>query len=353
MTKPLPDFVDTAADVRASALDWFVRRHGGEPAQGGAAAEFEAWLRADPAHGQAYARLERSSAQIDDIPPELRAALRRDLAYDKAMEAASARGAERLAAPAAAAPGQPARRKALALGAYAVVALATGSLLWRHRQAQPLLAQSFETGRGEQSEVPLPDGSTLRLDTATRLEVTYYRDRRELKLLEGQVFLKVHKDADSPFQVRAGAVSVTVVGTQFSVRHTPRQAGADGVEVAVSEGKVKVEGVTAIYLTAGQQVAGDRAGVLGGIATVSPEQATAWQHYQVRFLNRRLDQVLAELSRYRDWPLVIDDPEVAALQVSGVFDPRDVQTFQRVLPLSQPVRLVDLADGRKEVVLRR
>lgn len=382
MTKPAHS-ADHAAAIRAAALDWFVRCSGGQAFD---VAGFQTWLQADPAHATAYARWEHASARVDDIPADVRAALQRELAYDKAMDAASPRGADRTApvhaptagaAPSLASASAPAsasaspragagaagtsgagRRRALVLGASAVMTLSSGAWLWRHRQTQPLLVQAFETGRGEQAEVPLPDGTTLRLDSATRVEVSYYRQRRELKLLDGQLFLKVQKDADSPFQVLAGDVRVTVVGTQFSVRHTPRQAGADGVEVTVTEGKVKVEGATdaggaPVLLTAGQQVGADRNGVLAAVTPVEPAQVGAWRNYQLRFIDRRLDQVLAEMSRYRDWPLAIDDPEVAALQLTGVFDPRDVATFQRVLPLSLPVRLADAGAGRKLVVMRR
>ena len=254
------------------------------------------------------------------------------------------------------------RRKALALGAYALMALGSGAWFWDYRQARPIFVQAFSTGRGEQSAVPLPDGTTLRLDTATRVAVTYYRHRRELTLLEGQVYLAVHHDADSPFQVLAGEVRVTVVGTRFAVRHTPGQPGADGVEVVVTEGRVKVEGAAgvdagqrpAVMLAAGQQVASDRHGTLGAVRSATAAQAaqfSSWQHYQLRFDNSRLDHVLAELSRYGDWPLLIRDPRVAALRLSAVVDPRDVATFQRVLPLSLPVRLVDRDGGRTELVL--
>lgn len=362
MTKPTVPAIN-ASPLREQARDWFVRRHGGMDAA--AEAAFQLWLAADAAHPQAYAQWETTSAEVGRMPEEVRALLRRNLAYDQAMDAASARHAGRYtqaaapdARPTAAIPG---RRRALVLGAYATLALTSGGLLWRHLQAQPVFAQSFETARGEQSDVPLPDGTALRLDTATRVEVAYYRDRRELRLAAGQVLLAVQKDAGRPFRVAAGPVKVTVVGTRFSVRHTPQQQGDPDVEVAVSQGRVRVEGMaadgqargSAVYLGPGQQVSAGADGALGDVAPVSQEQVGAWRHYQLRFLNRRLDQVLAELSRYGAWPLVIRDPQVAALQLTGVFDPRDALTFQRVLPLSLPVRLVDAGGGRKEVVMRR
>jgi len=280
-------------------------------------------------------------------------------ACDRCLAQTQGKGDGQATAPVAARP----RRKAVALGAYALMALGSGAWFWDYRHARPIYVQAFRTGRGEQSDVPLPDGTTLRLDTATRVEVAYYRQRRELTLLEGQIYLAVHHDANSPFQVRAGAVRVTVLGTRFAVRHTPGQPGADGVAVVVTEGRVSVEGAagaaasrpSTVILTAGQQVAGDRHGVLGPVRPVTAAQAaqfSSWQHYQLRFDNRRLDHVLAELARYGDWPLVIRDPRVAALRLTAVVDPRDVATFQRALPLSLPVRLVDLDGRRKELVLR-
>lgn len=352
-----------AALPRDVALDWFVRR-GNAAFSTQEEAEFLSWLQADAAHAEAFAQWQQQSRAVDEIPAELRQLLQANLAYDNALQAASARGAGRIAAPAApaAAPPRAARRKALLVGAYAGLALTSGWLGWRQWQGQPRYSQRFETPRGEQAEVALPDGTVLQLDTLTRLEVTYYRQRRELRLIDGQVLLAVQKDAERPFQVMAGPLQVTVVGTRFTVRHTPHQAGADGVDVSVSEGRVRVEVLEGqpnsgtghpVYLNPGEQVSSDALGVLHAVSQISAEQVGAWRQYRLRFINRRLDQVLAELARYRALPLVIKDPEVAALQVTGVFDARDVATFQRMLPRALPVSLAELGDGRHEVRMRR
>lgn len=350
--------IASAPPLREVALDWFVRR--GNPAfSAQEEALFQTWLKSDSVHQEAFELCERHSREIDQIPPELRQLLQANLAYDTALEAASMRGAGRISASTVTAlPIKSGRRKALVFGSYASLAIASCWLGWHQWQTQPRYSQRFETQRGEQSEVALPDGTVLQLDTLTRLEVTYYHQRRELRLIDGQVLLAVQKDADRPFQVQSGPLLVTVVGTRFSVRYTPQQAGADGVDVAVSEGRVKVEAIgehrqtSVVYLNAGDQISSNAQGTLAAISQINPEQVGAWQQYRLRFIERRLDQVLAELSRYRDLALVIRDPVVAALQVTGVFDPRDLSTFQRVLPRSLPVRLVAIEDGRHEVRMR-
>ncbi len=359
-----PPFQATdASRAREQALDWFVRRRS---ASFGAREEhaFQTWLTIDPAHRQAFDHWQREWQAFDDVSQDMRGLLQRNLAYDQAMEAASSVSADRLA------PAMPSRRRvlapALAVAAVAAVTGGTGLLAWNHWQAQPVFTQAFSTQRGQQTDVRLPDGSRLRLDAATRLDVTYYRQRREVRLQGGQAVFAVQGDAARPFHVLAGPMRITVVGTRFSVRHTPEIPGNTGVHVAVEEGTVRVERIDspvggsdlhgdgqAVILTAGQQVASDEAGVLTAVSRVAAGGIAPWREYRVRFDNQRLDAALAELARYGDPKLLVRDPAVAAMPITGVFDPRDMVTFRRILPASLPVRLIAASAGVSEVVSAR
>lgn len=254
---------------------------------------------------------------------------------------------------------------ALAMAAASAVTGGTSLLAWNHWQAQPVFAQSFISQRGQQVDIPLPDGSRVRLDTSTRVDVTYYRQRREVILRGGQAVFTVQADSTRPFHVGAGPLRVTVVGTRFFVRYTPDIVGDDGVHVAVEEGKVRIDRVgpkanvrprdsdqAPVYLSPGQQIAGDATGLLSAIAAVPEGGIAPWRENRVTFDDMRLDRALAELARYRDTQLVVYDPAVAALRITGVFDPRDPLTFKRLLPLSLPVQLRD-ADGVTEVIPAR
>lgn len=349
---PSPRVPTEPDGIDSDAMDWLVRRHGGGFDARDEAA-FQAWLAADAAHARAYARQKVEWTALDRLPADglelLRANLRRDLA---AETAASRSRATR--------PAQPARRRfwvpAFSAAAVALVAGAGGFMAWQQWQAQPVFAQSFGTPRGQQLDVRLPDDSQMRLDTATRVEVTYYRQRREVKLTEGQVVFHVHGDATRPFDVWAGPLRITVVGTRFSVRHTPGLPGDQGVRVAVEEGRVRVQRVDAatpdggaFYLGAGQQSGSDAAGVPVPVAPVSTAGIAPWRDNRVSFDNARLDQVLAELARYGDTGLLVRDPSVAALRVTGTFNPTRPDSFAAVLPQAAPVRLRDIG-GEREIV---
>ncbi|MET0322591.1 MAG: FecR domain-containing protein [Duganella sp.] len=341
MTQPPSSPVSSDPDQQA--LDWFARRERAlspEEEQ-----QFDAWLRADPAHGAALARWHGDWARLDALPDAGIARLRRQLAADKAA----------MASPAI--PASPGRRHWLAglaafapraaLATVAVSAAGGGLLAWRRWQQQPLYAADFRTARGQQQDVTLPDGSVLRLDTDTRVAVALYRERREVRLLNGQAVFRVQGDAARPFDVLAGAVRVTVVGTRFSVRHTPDIAGASDVQVAVEEGRVRVarasatatDGAPTIELGAGQRIAADADGQCGDISQVAAAGIAPWRDGRLTFDNAPLAQVLAEFGRYGGTGLRVTDPAVAALRVTGTFDPYRLENFRRVLPRVLPVTL--------------
>lgn len=352
-----PSFRAGPPSPRDEALDWFVRRRDpGFPATEEPA--FQAWLGTDPAHGEAYAHWEREWRALDAVPQATRQAWRAPAAGPGLPPVAGA--------PARAT--APLRRRRLLLPAFAgaasLAAIGTGGVLgWRHWLSLPLYEQIYETARGQQLDTALPDGSRLQMDTTSRLAVRYDRRGRELQLLDGQAAFDVRPDAARPFRVSAGPLRASVVGTRFSVRHTPAIDGTQSARVAVESGRVRVEHLAAIasgrgapgtrlavaLLEAGQQLGSDAEGLtppaplpLAGIAP--------WREYRVRFDQAPLARALAEFERYGEQPLVIRDPAVAALAVSGVFDPRDPATFQRLLAAALPVRLRRLSDGRVEIV---
>jgi len=332
----------TAAQDEA-LIGWFLRR---QAPQWTAADEqaFQQWLAA-PDHQAAYARWEADWRLIDAMPRDAADRLRAQVAADRL----------------ATAPRPAPRRRGMLTGGFAlagVAAMATtgGWLGWQHLQAQPVYEQTFATRKGQQSDVTLPDGSQLRLDTRTALHASFYRGRREIRLDEGQAMFSVTADAQRPFLVVAGPVTVTVVGTRFSVRRTPQLPGRAGVEIAVEEGRVRVVHAQdaaasgelagqALELTPGQRLvfAGDgRQSVLSNMAV---DDIAPWRSMQLSFSNVPLRDAVAEMERYGDMGIAAIDPKAAELRLSGTFDPRNPAATRRLLADALPVRLVPVAGG--------
>lgn len=389
------------------ALDWFVRRRRqGTPADDAA---FMDWLDQDPSHRLAYDRHQQDWDALDALPAAGIAQLRADLARDLRARMASdvrvdtagdaradtASGARVDTASDPWASPRSSRRSSyrardggwrawLIQGAVAfalVLGCGGGYLAWDHWQRQPVFTQQFASARGQQLDITLPDGSRLRLDTATRAEVSLYRTRREVRLPEGQAVFQVQKDPARPFDVLAGPLKVTVIGTRFSVRHTPGTTQDGSVRVAVEEGRVRVarahagtgggtnavsstgtapgdtsgdgggpsgNGGTAldaassadvIELGAGQQVVSDAHGRFGSIAQVAAAGIAPWREGRISFQDTPLSAAIAEFERYGPTNLVIPDPEVGALRLTGTFDPLRTGNFKLALPRVLPVQL--------------
>lgn len=355
---PDADLLDELSPAQWQALRWSVRL-GDAPAPA-VQAEFRQWLHADAAHQAAYEDMAGVMAAVDAIPPEGTARLRTTQAIGNAQQSSAGQAVpQRQAPPPAAVPARPGpvpapvrRRLAQPLAALLALAVIGGGWFgWDRWQGQPVFEQHFATRRGQQTEVQLPDGSRLHLDTATDAEVALYRGRREVRLPEGQAVFEVQGDKARPFDVLAGSARITVVGTRFAVRHTP-SLGSQAVQVSVIEGRVRVASAhgadRAVDLLPGQSMGIDGQGRLGHVSALPVQAVAPWREQRLSFENTPLDRVLAELGRYGDFGLRITDPATAALAVTASVDLRQVDRFVRSLPRVLPVRL-RVRDGLTEI----
>lgn len=372
------EFIAGQDPLDAAAAGWVVRRQDGLTPE--EEAELQEWLAADPAHARALAQVEDVWSRMDELPDEGVVALKAGLPSHKAGTALPPSVAVPAPVPVAPEPqhhprpsssiqpASPGRRSWLiGLGrfvpqitaaAVAFSVVSVGWYGWSTWQHQPTFQQSFATARGEQKKVNLPDGSTLWLDTTTQAEVALYRQRREVRLTDGQALFAVQSNPDQPFDVLTGGTRITVVGTRFSVRRTRSGLGAEGsVSVVVEEGRVRVasrsaahkmDSSSSVELSAGQSIIADAAGALGPVNRDDAPAAT-WREGRVSFSGTPLMQALAEFERYGDTGLVIRDPAVAALKVNGSFDLRQIGAFARALPRVLPVQL-STRDGQTEII---
>lgn len=89
--------------------------------------------------------------------------------------------------------------------------------------------RTSERGR---CEFRTPDGSEVRLNHGTEM---VFDSPRQIRLQQGQVWATVAKASD-PFQVFADTITVTALGTQFDLAHSP-----DRTMLSVLEGNTRVE----------------------------------------------------------------------------------------------------------------
>lgn len=368
--RALAEFLGQQDPVDVAAADWHTRAEQGLSAQEQNA--LAQWLAADPAHAAAWRGLDQDLAALRALPAERVARMRAGATAAAAPAgAAPAAAATAAAAPAAAAPrakGRAARPwpawrlalprpRLLAASCAALLALAVLGGGW-HQWQQPTFTGQYAAERAQRKTITLPDGTLLALDADTQARVTLYRDRREVRLVEGQILFAVAADSSKPFHVLAGPARVSVVGTRFSVRYRSEGMDAGLVKIAVEKGHVRVSGLpvgasepaaTPVDLLAGQGLSVAADGALGAVAAVAPSGIALWRKGLVRFENTPLADALRELERYGPTRLVIRNPAVAALPIGGSYPVDHPAEFARMVTQILPVKLVVGADGATEI----
>ena len=244
-----------------------------------------------------------------------------------------------------------------------LVAVAVGAILLISPPAED--PDLYATVTGEQSSIPLPDGSLVTLNTRSMMRIAYSDEYRDVHLGDGEALFDVAKDTGRPFRVITEQAVIEAVGTQFSVRK-----GIDEVTVTVVEGLVEVSrkagGAKAEMLVDGEPYAerssqpvrlevGQQAQVKSGVAKpvvvdVSVEKAIAWRQHRLVFEALPLKHVIEEFNRYNDPPTAIEDKELESLPISGVFRSIDRDSFLQFLAQMQLAESSTRADGT--IVLR-
>lgn len=186
------------------------------------------------------------------------------------------------------------------------------------------------TATSEQRLLVLDDGSRVHLAPESAMEVTYNPETRQVALLEGEAFFEVTPDADRPFQVLAGGVETTVLGTAFDVHLS------DGATtVAVHHGNVRVDRVgdrssSSRHLGAGQWIRLTEAGEMGE-GHMLAEDVAAWTDGQLVVRDRPIAAVVDDLRRYHNGAIFVTDGRLARLPVTGVYDPSDPEAALKAL----------------------
>ena len=234
------------------------------------------------------------------------------------------------------------QRRTQATAAIAMVALIAGTWL-----ANPAYRTEQFSAESAPRTVQLADGSSTTLDQNTRLTVQWGLRTRTLVLEQGEaVFTVAH--GPRAFIVTAGSTRVRDIGTVFDVQRLPQRT-----RVVVLEGAVEVEAGGQIrQLRASERVDVPADGQPGRTVTVDTERALAWQRDKFSFDGATLADAIAEMQPHARVPIVIDDPRVAQLRLSGEFERDQVPAILKLLPGILPVTVRGEADGSIHLAAR-
>ena len=319
-----PDRTPLSGSPEEDAVAYWLARHDADPSTADDPA-FLAWLAQSERHALAWAHGKTVWGQALD-----------DLQDDPLAQA--------LRASALAARPDP-WPKALLAASIAVAVLLGAVGGWRYwsgreqpsapqlASASPALAQ-FSTPIGGRRAVTLSDGTRLDLDSDTRIDVAFDDKARRLTLRRGRAYIQVGRDAARPFAVDAGDQTIVDRGTAFGVRLDPGK-----VSVMLVQGSVTVGargGPPPRQLRPGQRLVLQE-GRPARLEPFDPTTALAWREGFVEFSDTPLSEAVAEMNRHGGRKIVIADPRVAQMKISGRFKLGEPERFLRTVSLLLPV----------------
>lgn len=298
--------------LRRDASAWFARMQG--PDADRYRLEFERWRAADPARRLAYERLEavwRVSARLGET------SLRRERTLSRRHVWAGMTPGWRYA-----------------IGAFVVVLLAVTSWLSIQHLSNGEAALGLEaqvaTPVGSLHTVRLADGSSVTLDTDSAMSVAFGKSQRLIHLAHGRARFDVAHDAQRPFVVDAAGSQVTARGTLFDVDLTRPAMRVTLYRGAVDVGSSKGAAVSVAHLVPGQRFTAASADAAPSVLP-APSGEDRWASGMLSFDNEPLADVIAQANRYTTHSILLGDPHLSGLRVTGAFRSGDSEALARSL----------------------
>jgi transmembrane sensor len=231
---------------------------------------------------------------------------------------------------------------------------------------------SYSTGVGEQRIVQLPDNTRVSLNSNSLVVISYRKGVRRVRLERGEALFEVARDLRRAFIVTAGDRQIVALGTTFVVRYElgrmavtlvdgkvavvdsntaltarndnegPLKDPSDHHVIDAASSSVPAPADAPIVLSPGQRLILS-AGNGPKLDTPHIDAVTAWRHGEVMLDDTPLVDAVAEMNRYDQMRVVIDNPAIDHLLVSGLYHTGDNEGFARSIALMYRLQVTESA----------
>ncbi|MCW2387178.1 transmembrane sensor [Sphingobium sp. B11D3B] len=209
-------------------------------------------------------------------------------------------------------------------------------------------AETYETGHGEIRAIKLPDGTHLTLDSDSCVEVLTDPHRRTARLRNGRARFAVMKGL-RPFTISAGKGDVvTDHGTidmgmddgaivDLRLRSGSARLITHQVKSPASREPIELEIDKALMVPAN----GDAPKVVSMPLADTRDWPSGWVEYRTVALGA----LVREANQYASVPILLDDPRLAKLSVSGRFQLTRTEVFAQRIAQLFGLSMVHRGDG--------
>ncbi len=224
-------------------------------------------------------------------------------------------------------------------------------LLQKSKEQFSYLAETrIEVPLGQMSNVVLPDGTTVHLNSGTKLVYSgKFNTGERVVSLEGEAFFDVIKDQSHPFVIKTNALDFKVYGTSFNIQAYPEDKEVNTTLVEGSLGIIGKSGRELIRLVPGENATYrdvDRKLLVG---KVNLDLFTSWKDGLVTFRNEKLKDIARKIERWYNVEIIINNARVGEeLYLGTILKNKPIDQILEIFALTSSLkyRIVPRVDQR-------
>lgn len=191
---------------------------------------------------------------------------------------------------------------------------------WGSKSSQQKSFTTISCAYGDKSEVQLPDGSRVWLNSGSTLSfINNFEEKVRSVKLEGEAYFSVAKDKKRPFIVETSDITTEVLGTEFNITAYKED---QFVSATLVEGSIKVKSNRQqVVLVPNQKLVynkTDKKITRYKLDDTLPD--TGWKNGRLVFRGESLSSLEPKLERWFDVDIEFADEEVKKRRFSGVLE---------------------------------
>ncbi|HZL08796.1 MAG TPA: FecR domain-containing protein [Prolixibacteraceae bacterium] len=174
-----------------------------------------------------------------------------------------------------------------------------------------LAGTRIEVPLGQMSNVILPDGTTVQLNSGTKLVYSgKFNSGERMVSLEGEAFFDVTKDQSHPFVIKTNTLDIKVYGTSFNIQAYPEDKKINTTLVEGSLGIFGKNGSELIRLVPGENATYNEENRKLLVGEVNLDLYTSWKDGLITFRNEKLKDIARKIERWYNVEIIIENDRV-------------------------------------------
>ncbi|MFP4556837.1 MAG: FecR family protein [Bacteroidales bacterium] len=190
------------------------------------------------------------------------------------------------------------RSRLLAAAASVALLFSTGTVLWQIGIFSDSQLVTITTPHGAKSEVFLPDGSRVWLNSESKLSYNKDFDKKVREIeIEGEAFFNISHDPNRPVIVKTELADIEVLGTRFNLIS---KSSVKEWEAALVKGKIKVNtnrsgSAKSVSLSPGQKISWNKKANDFLLDKTNTSTKTRWVSNQLVFEDESFSNIATQL----------------------------------------------------------